>query len=245
MAVIESVTLGETSGSTDLSIWGLVMQADLVVQVVMIALALSSVWCWAIIFDKVRYFRRLRHQAEQFEEAFWSGGSLEELYERVGGVPEHPLAALFVVAMREWTHAVKRGFSSHDGTAHSNLQGRIDRVINVTLAREMEALERHIGFLATVGSTAPFVGLFGTVWGIMNSFQAIAMTKNTSLAVVAPGIAEALLATALGLVAAIPAVVAYNKLSNDLSRYAGRLESFAGEFTALLSRQLVEGEGQM
>jgi biopolymer transport protein TolQ len=219
------------------------MQADLVVQVVMIVLALSSIWCWAIIINKIRYFRRLRQQAEQFEEAFWSGGSLEELYECVGSTPEHPLAALFVVAMREWTHAAKRGFTSHDGTAHSNLQGRIDRVINVTLAREMESLERHIGFLATVGSTAPFVGLFGTVWGIMNSFQAIAVTKNTSLAVVAPGIAEALLATALGLVAAIPAVVAYNKLSNDLGRYAGRLESFAGEFTTLLSRQL--GEGSM
>jgi len=243
MAAIESVALGEAGSSGDLSIWGLVMQADLVVQVVMIVLALSSIWCWAIIINKVRYFRRLRQQAEQFEEAFWSGGSLEELYERVGSTPEHPLAALFVVAMREWTHAAKRGFTSHDGTAHSNLQGRIDRVINVTLAREMESLERHIGFLATVGSTAPFVGLFGTVWGIMNSFQAIAVTKNTSLAVVAPGIAEALLATALGLVAAIPAVVAYNKLSNDLGRYAGRLESFAGEFTTLLSRQL--GEGSM
>ncbi|HHZ66940.1 MAG TPA: protein TolQ [Alphaproteobacteria bacterium] len=243
MAAIESVALGEAGSSGDLSIWGLVMQADLVVQVVMIVLALSSIWCWAIIINKIRYFRRLRQQAEQFEEAFWSGGSLEELYERVGSTPEHPLAALFVVAMREWTHAAKRGFTSHDGTAHSNLQGRIDRVINVTLAREMESLERHIGFLATVGSTAPFVGLFGTVWGIMNSFQAIAVTKNTSLAVVAPGIAEALLATALGLVAAIPAVVAYNKLSNDLGRYAGRLESFAGEFTTLLSRQL--GEGSM
>ena len=243
MAAIEFVALGEAGSSVDLSIWGLVMQADLVVQVVMIVLALSSIWCWAIIINKIRYFRRLRQQAEQFEEAFWSGGSLEELYERVGSTPEHPLAALFVVAMREWTHAAKRGFTSHDGTAHSNLQGRIDRVINVTLAREMESLERHIGFLATVGSTAPFVGLFGTVWGIMNSFQAIAVTKNTSLAVVAPGIAEALLATALGLVAAIPAVVAYNKLSNDLGRYAGRLESFAGEFTTLLSRQL--GEGSM
>jgi len=243
MAAIESVALGEAGSSGDLSIWGLVMQADLVVQVVMIVLALSSIWCWAIIINKIRYFRRLRQQAEQFEEAFWSGGSLEELYERVGSTPEHPLAALFVVAMREWTHAAKRGFTSHDGTAHSNLQGRIDRVINVTLAREMESLERHIGFLATVGSTAPFVGLFGTVWGIMNSFQAIAVTKNTSLAVVAPGIAEALLATALGLVAAIPAVVAYNKLSNDLGRYAGRLESLAGEFTTLLSRQL--GEGSM
>ncbi len=240
MATIESVTLGERGSSGDLSIWGLVAQADLVVQIVMVALALSSIWCWAIIFDKVRYFRRLRQQAEQFEEAFWSGGSLEELYERLGNTPEHPLAALFVVAMREWTHAAKRGFTHQGETARANLQGRIDRVINVTLAREMESLERHMGFLATVGSTAPFVGLFGTVWGIMNSFQAIAVTKNTSLAVVAPGIAEALFATALGLVAAIPAVVAYNKLSNDLGRYAGRLESFAGEFTTLLSRKLGE-----
>ena len=240
MAAVESINLGSVPASGDLSIWGLVMQADLVVQVVMIALVLSSIWCWAIIFDKVRYFRRLSRQAEEFEEAFWSGGSLEELYERVGNTPEHPLTALFVVAMREWTHTAKRGFNSRDDSAHFNLQGRIDRVMNVTLAREMESLERHMGFLATVGSTAPFVGLFGTVWGIMNSFQAIAITKNTSLAVVAPGIAEALLATALGLVAAIPAVVAYNKLSNDLDRYAGRLESFAGEFTALLSRQLSE-----
>jgi len=240
MAAIDSVTLGERGSSGDMSIWGLVAQADLVVQIVMVALALSSIWCWAIIFDKVRYFRRLRQQAEQFEEAFWSGGSLEELYERLGNTPEHPLAALFVVAMREWTHAAKRGFTHQGETARANLQGRIDRVINVTLAREMESLERHMGFLATVGSTAPFVGLFGTVWGIMNSFQAIAVTKNTSLAVVAPGIAEALFATALGLVAAIPAVVAYNKLSNDLGRYAGRLESFAGEFTTLLSRKLGE-----
>ena len=240
MAAVESINLGSIPASGDLSIWGLVMQADLVVQVVMIALVLSSIWCWAIIFDKVRYFRRLSRQAEEFEEAFWSGGSLEELYERVGNTPEHPLTALFVVAMREWTHTAKRGFNNRDGSAHFNLQGRIDRVMNVTLAREMESLERHMGFLATVGSTAPFVGLFGTVWGIMNSFQAIAITKNTSLAVVAPGIAEALLATALGLVAAIPAVVAYNKLSNDLDRYAGRLESFVGEFTALLSRQLSE-----
>jgi len=240
MAAIESVTVGEVGSSGDLSIWGLVVQADLVVQIVLIVLALSSIWCWAIIFDKVRYFRRLRQQAEQFEEAFWSGGSLEELYERLGSTPEHPLAALFVVAMREWTHAAKRGFTNQGDTARANLQGRIDRVINVTLAREMESLERHMGFLATVGSTAPFVGLFGTVWGIMNSFQAIAITKNTSLAVVAPGIAEALFATALGLVAAIPAVVAYNKLSNDLGRYAGRLESFAGEFTTLLSRKLGE-----
>tara|TARA_Y100000588_G_scaffold235910_1_gene249588 strand:+ start:32 stop:766 length:735 start_codon:yes stop_codon:yes gene_type:complete len=241
MATVDSASLGSSSLADDLSIWGLVAQADLVVQVVMIVLAVSSVWCWAIIFDKVRYFRRLRQQAEEFEELFWSGGSLEELYDRIGDAPGHPLAALFVAAMKEWTHSATRGLNAQDGTAQANLQGRVDRVINVALAREMEGLEKYMGFLATVGSTAPFVGLFGTVWGIMNSFQAIAFTNNTSLAVVAPGIAEALLATALGLVAAIPAVVAYNKLSNDLGRYGGRLETFAGEFTALLSRQLSEG----
>ncbi|MEE2694467.1 MAG: protein TolQ [Pseudomonadota bacterium] len=241
MATIDSASLNGANLGDDLSIWGLVAQADLVVQVVMIVLVVSSVWCWAIIFDKVRYFRKLRQQASEFEELFWSGGSLEELYDRIGDAPEHPLAALFVAAMKEWTHSAKRGLSSQDGTAQANLQRRVDRVINVALAREMEGLEKYMGFLATVGSTAPFVGLFGTVWGIMNSFQAIAFTNNTSLAVVAPGIAEALLATALGLVAAIPAVVAYNKLSNDLGRYGGRLETFAGEFTALLSRQLSEG----
>ena len=241
MATVDSASLNSGNLADDLSIWGLVAQADLVVQVVMIILVVSSVWCWAIIFDKVRYFRRLRQQAEEFEELFWSGGSLEELYDRIGDAPGHPLAALFVAAMKEWTHSAKRGLSAQDGTAQANLQQRVDRVINVALAREMEGLEKYMGFLATVGSTAPFVGLFGTVWGIMNSFQAIAFTNNTSLAVVAPGIAEALLATALGLVAAIPAVVAYNKLSNDLGRYGGRLETFAGEFTALLSRQLSEG----
>jgi len=241
MAAVDSASLNGANLADDLSIWGLVAQADLVVQVVMIVLAISSVWCWAIIFDKVRYFRRLRQQAEEFEELFWSGGSLEELYDRIGEAPEHPLAALFVAAMKEWTHSAKRGLNPQDGTAQANLQRRVDRVINVALAREMEALEKYMGFLATVGSTAPFLGLFGTVWGIMNSFQAIAFTNNTSLAVVAPGIAEALLATALGLVAAIPAVVAYNKLSNDLGRYGGRLETFAGEFTALLTRQLSEG----
>jgi len=241
MATINSASLDGINSSSDLSIWSLVAQADLVVQLVMIVLAVSSVWCWAIIFDKVRYFRRLRQQASEFEELFWSGGSLEELYERIGEAPGHPLAALFVAAMKEWSHSAKRGINGQDGTAQANLQRRVDRVINVALAREMEVLEKYMGFLATVGSTAPFVGLFGTVWGIMNSFQAIALTNNTSLAVVAPGIAEALLATALGLVAAIPAVVAYNKLSNDLGRYGGRLETFAGEFTALLSRQLSEG----
>ena len=237
---MEAVELQAAGVVTDLSIWGLVRQADFVVKLVLMILLLASFWCWAIIFDKSRQLKRLRAKAEEFEESFWSGGSLEELYERIGGAPDHPLAMLFSVAMREWSLATARGMPIADMRSPSGLQQRIDRVMTVAFQREMEGLEQRLGFLATVGSTAPFIGLFGTVWGIMNSFQSIAVTKNTSLAVVAPGIAEALLASALGLVAAIPAVVAYNKLSNDLNRYAGRLETFAGEFSALLSRQLAE-----
>jgi biopolymer transport protein TolQ len=239
MEAMDTVSLGQAA-ALDLSIWGLILQADLVVQIVMLILLAASVWCWTIIFDKLRRFHRLRGQADTFEESFWSGGSLEELYEDVGNAPGHPLATLFSVAMHEWTLASQRGVALTDERSQTNLQRRIDRVMGIALTREMEGLERHMGFLATTGSTAPFVGLFGTVWGIMNSFQSIALTKNTSLAVVAPGIAEALLATALGLVAAIPAVIAYNKLSSDLGRYAGRLETFAGEFSALMSRQLGE-----
>ncbi len=239
MEAMDTVSLGQAA-ALDLSIWGLILQADLVVKIVMLILLAASVWCWTIIFDKLRRFHRLRGQADTFEESFWSGGSLEELYEDVGNAPGHPLATLFSVAMHEWTLASQRGVMLTDERSQTNLQRRIDRVMGIALTREMESLERHMGFLATTGSTAPFVGLFGTVWGIMNSFQSIALTKNTSLAVVAPGIAEALLATALGLVAAIPAVIAYNKLSSDLGRYAGRLETFAGEFSALMSRQLGE-----
>jgi biopolymer transport protein TolQ len=222
----------------DLSVWGLFLQADLVVKMVMILLILASFWCWAIIFDKIRRMRRLWAQAEEFEETFWSGGSLEDLYDRIGDRPNNPMASIFTAAMREWRRSAAKGLS--DMAQKAALAQRIERVMQVTLGREMEGLERHMTFLASVGSTGPFVGLFGTVWGIMNSFQAIANSKDTSLAVVAPGIAEALFATALGLVAAIPAVVAYNKISNDLGRYAARMESFAGEFSAILSRQFDE-----
>jgi biopolymer transport protein TolQ len=219
----------------DMSIWGLFMQADFIVKAVMIGLVLASFWCWAIIFEKVMRMRRLRRQASQFEESFWSGGSLDDLFDRIGSRPVDPMSAVFSSAMREWRRSTSRG--GKDGDPHHSLSERIDRVMQITLNRELEQLERYMTFLASVGSTAPFVGLFGTVWGIMNSFAAIAISKNTSLAVVAPGIAEALFATALGLVAAIPAVVAYNKLSTDINRYAGRLEAFSGEFGTILSRQ--------
>ena len=224
----------------DLSVWGLFLQADVVVKLVMIILVLASFWCWAIIFEKIMRMRRLRVQAEEFEESFWSGGSLENLYDRIDNRPKEPMASVFTAAMREWRRSAAKGLS--ETSQKASLAQRIDRVMQVTMGREIEALERNMTFLATVGSTAPFVGLFGTVWGIMNSFQAIAQSKDTSLAVVAPGIAEALFATALGLVAAIPAVVAYNKISTDLGRYAARLEAFSDEFSAILSRQFEENE---
>ena len=237
MEQLQSVSLSG-SAVTDLSIWGLFLQADFIIQLVMVLLILASFWCWAIIFDKWRRIRRLSNEARQFEEMFWSGGSLDDLYDRIGTRPNDPMSAIFVAAMREW----RRSASQNAVDEHTAvLTSRIDRVMDITLGREMAHLERYMIFLASVGSTAPFVGLFGTVWGIMNSFQAIALTKNTSLAVVAPGIAEALFATALGLVAAIPAVVAYNKLSNDIGRYAGRLEAFSGEFGAILSRRSEAG----
>ena len=235
---VDTVTLGG-SAAHDLTIWGLFLQADIVVKVVIVILILASFWSWAIIFDKIIRLRRLRGRADQFEEAFWSGGSLDDLYDRIDKRPPDPMSAVFVSAMREWRRSTSRGGAKSE-TSLMNLQQRVERVMDITLGREMQRLERQMIFLASVGSAAPFIGLFGTVWGIMNAFTSIAAARNTNLAVVAPGIAEALFATALGLVAAIPAVIAFNKLSTDLGRYTGRLEAFAGEFTAILSRQLEE-----
>src|SRR5215475_883454 len=225
--------------SDHLSIFELFLQSDSIVKIVLLILLLASFWSWAVIFDKVMRLRRLRQSASSFEETFWSGGSLDDLYDRVGQRPIDPMSAVFAAAMREWRRSAAKGLLGSP-SMRASLQQRIERVMNVAVGREMDRVERFMSFLATVGSTAPFVGLFGTVWGIMDSFQSIAASKNTSLAVVAPGIAESLFATALGLVAAIPAVIAYNKLSTDLGRYAGRLEAFASEFSAILSRQLDE-----
>ncbi|MGQ9371487.1 protein TolQ [Azospirillum sp. A39] len=221
----------------EITIWGLFMQADLIVKFVMVLLLAASVWCWAIVIEKVMRIRRLNAQADAFEESFWSGGSLDQLYDRIGQRPEDPMSATFAAGMREWRHAADRGFGS---AMKASLQQRVERVMSVTIGREMARAERYMTFLASVGSVAPFIGLFGTVWGIMNSFTSIAASNNTSLAVVAPGIAEALFATAMGLLAAIPAVVAYNKFTTDLARYADRLEAFAGEFSSILSRYLEE-----
>ena len=219
------------AGAHDLSLWGLFLQADWVVKGVMIGLLLASVWVWAIVFDKITGLRRANRAADAFEDRFWEGGSLEDLFWREGEKPSHPMAAVFGAAMHEWRR------SAGQGAILGGAKERVERAMNVTIGREMERLERWMVFLASTGSVAPFVGLFGTVWGIMNSFTAIAGMQNTNLAVVAPGIAEALFATAIGLIAAIPAVLAYNKLNTDLARFAARMESFATEFAAILSRQ--------
>ena len=233
---VDTLTL-PGSASYDMTIWGLFLEADIVVKAVIVVLIAASFWTWTIIFEKVIKLRRLRGRADQFEEAFWSGGSLDDLYDRIDKRPPDPMSAIFVSAMREWRRSTSRSGAK---ATMLGLHQRIERVMDITLGREMQRLERQMIFLASVGSAAPFIGLFGTVWGIMNSFTSIAAAQNTTLAVVAPGIAEALFATALGLVAAIPAVIGFNKISTDLGRYTGRLEAFAGEFTAILSRQLEE-----
>jgi len=233
---VDAAALGAAEAAQHITLLGLFLQADIVVKAVMIMLILASFWVWAVMYGKWQTLRRMQKRAQAFEDEFWSGGSLDELFERIGNNPQHPMASVFVAAMREWRRTASRGLAFTDAM-RIGLRERIDRAMNVTISREMERLESWMPFLATVGATAPFIGLFGPVWGIMNSFTAIAAMKNTNLTVVAPGIAEALFATAMGLVAAIPAVIGYNKLANDLGRYAQRLEGFAAEFGAILSRQ--------
>jgi biopolymer transport protein TolQ len=225
---------GLAEAATGPGLWALVVQADIVVKAVMLLLLGASIWCWAVIFDKGFRLMRLKHRANAFERAFWSGAPLDELYRRIAKRPDEPMAMMFAAAMEEWRDAPK----TVDPAANGALLSRVGRVMELTMDRQVTGLERNLSALATVGSTAPFVGLFGTVWGIMNSFQSIAVTKNTTLAVVAPGIAEALFATALGLLAAIPAVIFYNRLAGELDRYADRLASFAEEFSVVLSREL-------
>ena len=236
---VATAQLGVDAVAHDLSMWGLFMSADLIVKTVMIALLFASFWTWIIIINKTMIMRKMTSLANKFEDAFWSGGSLDALFERAGNRPKDPMSAIFGAAMREWRRISAKGVGRDSGVK-ATMQERVDRVMQVTLGREMDKLEKHMTFLASVGSNAPFVGLFGTVWGIMNSFSSIAASKNTSLAVVAPGIAEALFATALGLIAAIPASIAYNKLSSELNRYANRLDTFSSEFGAIIARQLDE-----
>lgn len=233
---VETANIGE-SFSGDLSMWGLFLQADMIVKLVMLMLFAASIWSWTIIFEKKKLLKSLNLKANKFEDLFWSGESLDKLYNNFKKKKQDPIVKAFSSGMEEWQNGVSHGLPSKE-SMQASLRQRVERAMAVSINREMNSMERGMTFLASVGSTAPFLGLFGTVWGIMNSFSAIAGTQNTSLAVVAPGIAEALFATALGLVAAIPAVVAYNIFTNGLHRYADRLDAFVAEFSAILSRHL-------
>ena len=213
--------------------WALFGRATITVKIVMIMLIGSSFWSWSIIFRKLILFRTARSEASSFDQSFWSGEPLDELFEKLGPDPSGQTARVFAAGMVEWERSHRS-----DGVMIAGAQARIDRSMDVAVVREAEDLQSGLTILATIGSTAPFIGLFGTVWGIMNAFIEIAEQQNTNLAVVAPGIAEALLATGLGLLAAIPAVVFYIKLSADSDRIVARYESFADEFSTILSRQL-------
>ena len=217
----------------DFSMWGLFAKATLTVKIVMVMLMIASFWAWAIIVQKTITYRAARREARLFDERFWSGEPLDGLFEAIGAQPKGRAEKIFAAGMVEWRRSHR-----DDGGLIAGAQSRIDRSMDVAINKEAEALQAQLPVLATVGSTAPFVGLFGTVWGIMNAFIEIAEQQNTNLAVVAPGIAEALLATGLGLLAAIPAVIFYNKLSADADRIVSGYEAFADEFATILSRQL-------
>jgi len=221
-----------------ISIVSLFLRADPLVKTVLIVLLLASLWSWAIIINKGLALSGLKRRASKFEKVFWSGQSLDEIFAQFSSRNDHPFVAVFISGVREWRRAFEHGNPRESVVA--GVKDRVDKAMSVTISRETDAIEGQIGFLATVANTAPFVGLFGTVWGIMNSFAAIAARHDTTLAVVAPGIAEALFATAMGLLAAIPAAIFYNRYVNEIGRYTNRLDAFADELSAILSRQLDE-----
>jgi biopolymer transport protein TolQ len=235
--VIDKITLAGSVAKQDMSAFGLFMMADPVVKLVMLLLIAASVWTWAVIFQKSSRISRLKKLAHMFEDRFWAGGSLDVLYQKIDGKASDPMTAVFCAAMKEWKSAVDSNLMATAAMRASLLQ-RIERAVNVTIGRELTILESKMTWLASVGSVSPFVGLFGTVWGIMNSFTAIAGSQNTSLTVVAPGIAEALFATAIGLVAAIPAVLAFNRFNTEITRYAERLDHFGNDLLSTMSRNL-------
>ena len=233
---VEITDLGEVA-SPEISILGLFLQADLIVKLVMMMLLFASVWSWSVIFAKRQAIQKINKKADLFDEAFWSGEPLDKLYSRVKKNNTDPLLVTFTSGMEEWQSGMSNGLPETESLQASLMQ-RVERTMSLTIGKELQKLEQGMTFLASVGSTAPFIGLFGTVWGIMNSFSDIAARGNTSLITVAPGIAEALFATALGLVAAIPAVLGYNIMSTSINRYAERLEAFLTEFHAILSRHM-------
>ena len=233
---VDAANLG-VSAAGDLSVWALFINASLVVKLVMLGLLGCSIVVWAIIFAKTLTLRRINREASGFEDRFWSGGSLDDLYDTDGAKPTNPMTAVFGAAMGEWRRSAR--IPGVD-LVRGGVKERVDRAIGITITREMDRLRRWVIFLATVAPVAPFVGLFGTVWGIMHSFSSIAAEHNTNLSVVAPGISEALFATAIGLLTAIPAYVAYNIISNSLDLFEDRLDGFGAEFAAILSRQSEE-----
>ncbi len=229
---MDTLTLAATP-EIDFSLLALFFRATFIVKIVMVMLIVASFWSWAIIIQKFISYRLIKRASASFDRAFWSGEPLDELFEKMGPEPDGPSEKIFAAGMLEWRRSHR-----NDGGLIAGAQARIDRSMDVAIAKQAEGLNSGLSFLATVGSTGPFVGLFGTVWGIKHAFEQIAISQNTNLAVVAPGIAEALLATGLGLLAAIPAVVFYNKLSSDSDRIVGGYEAFADEFSTILSRQL-------
>lgn len=239
MQLALQVTTLDPVSSGDFSFWSLFMRAGWVVKGVMIVLAMASIWSWTVAINKLFMFYVLRRKATDFEDTFWSGRTLDDLSASLGSDTRDPMARIFSAAMREYNESLTTPRS--EGALQSTRQ-RIDSVMNLVINREMAKAEKGMSVLATVASASVFVGLFGTVWGIMNSFRAIAVSQNTNLSVVAPGIAEALFATALGLVAAIPALVFYNKFSSDLDSYGGRIEGYADELSAILSRKISKGK---
>lgn len=221
-----------------LSMWDMIWDSDMITKVVMIGLIAASVWSWAIIFEKISAIRQVKKLSKMFEEKFWSGGSLDRLYETIGNRPRDPMSAMFVAAMKEWKRTNIMKSKTDRGLRGVSLQQRIEKAMMVSMDKELDELDTRLGFLASTGSIAPLVGLFGTVWGIINSFNAIAVSQSNSLAAMAPGIAEALFTTAFGLIAAIPAVVAYNIITTDIERYAKTLDNFMAEFSSILSREI-------
>jgi len=235
---MDTQTLTELTSSGEKSFFELFMTADLLMKFVMAGLVSASVWSWTIMIEKFGKLREVKSLSKKFEEGFWSGGSLDKLYDSMGNIPRDPLSAMFITAMKEWRRSNLLQSKTDRGLRGASLKQRIEKAMQITMDKELDKLETRIGFLASTGSVAPFVGLFGTVWGIMNSFQSIGLAQNNSLSVIGPGIAEALFTTALGLIAAIPAVLAYNKISADIERYAKTLDNFLGEFTTILSREI-------
>ena len=232
-----AITANLASEAVDFSMISLFLRADLVVKSVIIILILASIYSWSIIVGKLIRINRLKKLEKEFDEIFWSGNSFEDLYETLNYNQNDPKSKIFCSAISEWRKSNK-DIEICKSNGLNSLKERMIRSMQVSFNKESEIIEKNLTFLATAGSTAPFIGLFGTVWGIMNSFKSIAIAQNTNLSVVAPGIAEALFATALGLFVAIPAVVAYNKITSDLSKYFISLETFMDEFTTIFFRQL-------